>query len=111
MIARSRGLKPADDMPVSPCVAGNQDADNLHGHDLHDQGRLGAAKAIRAGPLARIRSASRQMASGAVEHVQAGWRPQVSSPRLLAAARFVFRESRMLSRVEARTPSRAGRCL
>ena len=45
-----------DTLVVSPCVAGNQDADNLHGDDLHDQGRLGAAKAIRAGPLARIRS-------------------------------------------------------
>jgi hypothetical protein len=53
-------------------VAGNQDADNLHGADLHGQGRLGAAKAIRAGPLARIRSASRQMGAGAIEHVRAG---------------------------------------
>lgn len=71
MIARSRGLKPADDMPVSPCVAGNQDADNLHGDDLHEDA------SERRTPFARDRwfafgpQVGRWRAA-AVEHVRAG---------------------------------------
>ena len=72
MIARSRGLKPADDMPVSPCVAGNQDADNLHGDDLHDQGRLGAAKAFARDRWLAFGPQVGRWRAGAVEHVRAG---------------------------------------